>query len=150
MRCPFCGSPDTRVINSRPSPTGESIRRRRECVACKQRFTTAEYVERLEMAIVKRDGTREPYERGKVRRGIEKACEKRPVSAEEIDQVMRGVERDLLATTDREIPSEAVGKAVLAHLKNLDAVAYVRYASVYKQFRDLHDFNAEIETLLKD
>ncbi|MCB2153637.1 transcriptional regulator NrdR [bacterium] len=150
MNCPYCGAPDTRVVNSRPSPAGDSVRRRRECQKCGRRFTTSESIERVEVVVVKRDKTREPFDIAKLRRGIEKSCEKRAVSEEQIERVITYVERDLLTKAEREVPSERIGKLVLKRLKDLDPVAYLRYASVYKGFRDLQDFNAEIKTLLKD
>jgi transcriptional repressor NrdR len=150
MNCPFCGTSDTRVVNSRPSPAGDFVRRRRECQACSRRFTTAEYVEKVEMMVVKRDGMREPFLLQKVRSGLERACEKRPVSPEQIDRMTREVEREVLSTADREVTTEHVGKIILREIKKVDHVAYVRFASVYKQFHDLQDFNAEIQSLLKE
>ena len=150
MNCPYCGAPDTRVVNSRPAPTGDSVRRRRECQKCSRRFTTSESIERVEVVVVKRDKTREPFDIDKLRRGVEKSCEKRAVSEEQIERVIAYVERELLTKAEREVPSERIGKLVLKRLKDLDPVAYLRYASVYKGFRDLQDFNAEIKTLLKD
>lgn len=149
MNCPYCGSPDTRVVNSRPSASGDSVRRRRECQACERRFTTFEYVEKVEMIVVKRDASREPFQLKKVREGIERACEKRPVSAVQIDKIVGEVERELLNLTDREVPTELIGKIILKNLKNVDHVAYVRFASVYKQFHDLQDFAVEIQSLMK-
>lgn len=148
MRCPFCGAEDTRVINSRP--TAELIRRRRECQNCERRFTTVEYVEKLDIMVVKRDGTREPFELAKLRSGISRACEKRSVSAETIDEITQSIEREVFQYSDKEVPTEFIGKQVLHHLKEIDHVAYLRFASVYKQFHDLQDFNAEIRTLLKE
>lgn len=151
MNCPFCGAGDTRVINSRPSPAGDSVRRRRECQGCSERFTTVEYVEKVELMVIKRDGTREPFALAKVRRGIERACEKRPVSSEQIDRMTQEAERDLLNRRgERETPSEEIGRIILRLLKDADHVAYLRFASVYKQFHDLQDFNAEIQSLLKE
>ena len=150
MNCAYCGASDTRVINSRPSAAGDSIRRRRECQACSRRFTTIEYVEKVEMMVTKRDGSREPFQLKKVRDGIEKSCEKRPVSVEQIDEVVANVERDLLARNEKEIQAQEIGRIILKRLKEIDPVAYLRFASVYKQFQDLHDFNAEIKELLKE
>jgi transcriptional repressor NrdR len=149
MNCPFCAATDTRVINSRPSPNGDSVRRRRVCQECGKRFTTVEYIDKLEMTIIKRDDTREPFELGKVRMGIERACEKRRVSSEQIDDIVTAIERELLNRAEREIASDEIGRLCLRHLKELDHVAYLRFASVYKQFQDLQDFDAEIRTLLK-
>lgn len=150
MNCPFCQHDDTRVINSRPSPKGDAVRRRRVCQQCQKRFTTVEYVEKVELTVVKRDGAREPFELQKIAKGIDRACDKRRVSAERMDAIVEAIERDLLNRAEREIASEEIGKLCLRHLKELDHAAYLRFASVYKQFQDLQDFNAEIRTLLKD
>jgi transcriptional repressor NrdR len=150
MNCPFCRHDDTRVVNSRPSPAGDMVRRRRECTECQRRFTTVEYVEKVELMVVKRPGTREPFQLAKVRKGVERACEKRPVSPTQIDQLVDEVERALLREYEREVPSEDIGILILRLLKELDHVAYVRFASVYKQFHDLQDFNKEIQSLLKE
>ena len=150
MRCPFCGAPDSRVNNSRRTPSGDQIRRRRECVVCKRRFTTFEYYEEFEFAVVKRDKSREPYQRQKVLAGLRKACEKRPVSEKEIEQALNFIESELRNSSRREIPSEDIGKLILRRLREIDLVAYMRFASVYKQFRDLGDFSREIESLRKD
>ena len=149
MNCPYCGTPDTRVVNSRPS-AGDSVRRRRECQKCARRFSTLEFIEKVELMVVKRDKTREPFDIAKLRAAIEKAVDRRAVSEEQIARVLMYIERDLLTKSDREVPSERIGRLVLKRLKELDPVAYLRFASVYKQFRDLQDFNAEIKTLLKD
>jgi len=149
MNCPYCHAADTRVINSRPSPNGDSIRRRRECQECKERFTTVEYVEKLDMMVIKRDDTREPFKLQKIQSGLERACEKRPVSTEQIDQFVRNLEKELLSLNVREIDSEELGKRILKNLKKLDTVAYLRFASVYKQFQDLQDFQIEIDQLSK-
>jgi transcriptional repressor NrdR len=156
MNCPFCGTPDTRVVNSRPSASGDSVRRRRECQNCNKRFTTFEYIEKVELIVVKRQtdkrepAKREPFELKKLRAGIERACEKRPIPADHIDAMIREIERTLLGRTEREIPAEEIGLLVLKHLKELDVVAYIRFASVYKEFRDLQAFSREIDSLLKD
>lgn len=150
MNCPYCGASDTRVVNSRPSAKGDSVRRRRECQACEARFTTFEYIEKVEIMVVKRGGEREPFELAKVRAGVQRACEKRPVSAEQVDEIAAAVERDLLGRAEREIDAQEIGRIVLRELKQADPVAYLRFASVYKQFQDLQDFNAEIQNLLKD
>ncbi|MBX3730067.1 MAG: transcriptional regulator NrdR [Candidatus Sumerlaeia bacterium] len=150
MNCPFCGTGDTRVVNSRPSPAGDFVRRRRECQACAKRFTTVEYIEKVEMMVVKRNGEREPFQLQKIRVGLERAFEKRPVPPEAIDRVTREVEREVLQSADREVDSETIGRVILREIKKLDHVAYVRFASVYKQFHDLQDFNAEIQSLLKE
>jgi len=150
MNCPFCSNADTRVINSRPSPKGDAVRRRRVCQECQKRFTTVEYVEKVELTVVKRDGTREPFELKKISQGVRRACDKRNVSADRMDDIVESIERDLLNRAEREIASEEIGKLCLRHLKDVDHVAYLRFASVYKQFQDLQDFNAEIQSLLKD
>lgn len=150
MKCPFCGAPDSRVINSRPSAGGESIRRRRLCEMCKRRFTTFEVVERAPVSVVKRSGVREPFDADKLRSGIQKACEKRPVPAQAIDEVVAEIEGEAFANADREIPTEQIGRIILRRLKEIDKVAYLRFASVYKQFCDLTDFDSEIQSLLKE
>jgi len=126
------------------------VRRRRECQKCSRRFTTFEYVEKTELVVVKTDGKREPFDITKLLNGLRKACEKRPVPSDVIDRVARNIERDLGQETEREISSQAIGRHVLAHLKDIDHVAYLRFASVYRKFRDLQDFNAEINELMKD
>ncbi len=150
MKCPFCGAPDSRVINSRPSGAGESIRRRRVCEKCGRRFTTFEVVERAAVSVVKRSGVREAFDADKVRAGIQKACEKRPVPAQAIDAIVAEIEGEAFAHVAREIPTDQIGLIILRRLKEIDPVAYLRFASVYKQFRDLTDFNAEIQSLLKE
>ncbi len=149
MNCPFCGADDTRVINSRVAATGDSVRRRRECQACHRRFTTFEYVEQFELVVTKRNGQREPFSLQKLTSGLQKSCEKRPVSAQTIDRMVRNIERTLMTEADQEVASEEIGRLVLKELKDVDHVAYLRFASVYKQFHDLQDFNAEIRSLLK-
>ncbi len=150
MNCPFCAHDDTRVINSRPAPDGKAVRRRRLCQECQKRFTTVEYVEKVELTVIKRDGIREPFQLAKVAAGIERACDKRKVSGEQIDEIVQAIGRELLNSAEREIGTEEIGRLSLRHLKDLDHVAYLRFASVYKQFQDLQDFNAEIRSLLKD
>lgn len=149
MKCPFCKATDTSVVSSRPSATGSEVRRRRSCTKCGRRFSTVEYFERKAQMVTKRDGKREAYDPRKVRLGIEKACEKRPVSADQIDAILAYVEREMFERSDREATTEQIGKLILRRLKDVDKVAYVRYASVYKQFQDLAAFNAEIKSLLK-
>ncbi len=140
MNCPFCSHPDSKVIDSRVGKDGESIRRRRECEACNKRFTTYERVEDVFPFIVKKDGRREPYDRSKVISGLQKACEKRPVSVETIERVANGVETALMESGERELPSAWVGERVMEALKKLDDVAYVRFASVYRSFKDIGEF----------
>jgi transcriptional repressor NrdR len=150
MKCPFCGTPNSKVINSRPANAGESIRRRRSCEVCGGRFTTFESIEQAQRVVVKRDGTRVAYQRDRLIRGIDKACKKRPVTQIQIENVVNYVEKEAFKNPSQEVTTEQIGRLVLKRLKDLDQVAYIRFASVYKQFRDLHDFNTEIKTLLKE
>lgn len=144
MRCPFCGHPEDKVVDSRMSREADAIRRRRECLACERRYTTYERVEEIYPQIVKSDGTREDYERAKMRRGIRIACIKRPISLEQIDAVVDAVERQMMARPGREVSSEWIGSAVTAELRNLDPVAYIRFASVYRAFSDIQAFIEEL------
>lgn len=149
MKCPFCGSLDNKVVNSRLTNDETSIRRRRECIPCHARFTTYEYVEKTPVLVVKRDGRREAFDRQKLIHGLLRACEKRPVSLEQIDQLADGVERDLQNAIETEVSSLRIGEMILARLRDLDEVAYVRFASVYRQFRDVSEFSEEIQTLMR-
>lgn len=150
MRCPFCGDNNDKVIDSRAADTGRVIRRRRECLACRKRFTTYEHIEPSpRLSVVKKDGTRVPYDRLKMQGGLEKACYKRPVSAELMQQIVDGVEEEIFRRDEREIDAIAIGRAVAERLKGIDQVAYVRFASVYKQFRDLDDMLDEVRELLE-
>jgi len=150
MHCPFCQHEDTRVIDSRVSEDGATIRRRRECEQCNERFNTFETAELKLPALVKSDGRRESFEERKLRTGFERALQKRPVSSEQIDQAVRSVINALRMTGEREIPSRRLGEFVMAELKKLDQVAYVRFASVYRRFADVADFREEIERLERD
>jgi transcriptional repressor NrdR len=150
MRCPFCHHPDDKVVDSREGRDGASIRRRRECLACARRFTTYEHVDAVMPLIVKKDGRREPYDRSKVLAGLHKACEKRPVSADTIDEIAADVERRVQETDTREVPSSVVGEAIMASLKDLDDVAYVRFASVYKSFRDIDEFMTALQSIVSE
>jgi len=150
MRCPFCHDPENKVIDSRESQEGAVIRRRRECLACQRRFTTYERVEELLPLIVKKDGRREAYDRDKLISGLKKACEKRPVSMEQIEQLVNGVERRLQEMGEKEVPSAALGEKVMSRLQELDEVAYVRFASVYRSFRDISEFMTELKDLLDE
>ena len=150
MRCPFCHHPDDKVVDSREGRDGSSTRRRRECLACGRRFTTYERVDAVMPMIVKKDGRREPYDREKVLLGLHKACEKRPISADTIEEVAADVERRVQEAGAREVPSSLVGEAVMSSLKELDDVAYVRFASVYKSFRDIDEFMSELESIVKE
>lgn len=150
MRCPFCGDNNDKVIDSRAADTGRVIRRRRECLACRKRFTTYEHIEPSpRLSVVKKDGTRVPYDRLKMQGGLEKACYKRPVSAEIMQQIVDEVEEEIFRRDEREIDAIAIGRAVAERLKGIDQVAYVRFASVYKQFRDLDDMLDEVRELLE-
>lgn len=150
MKCPFCNHPDSKVVDSRPTDEGISIRRRRECLHCLKRFTTYETVERLPLMLVKRDGTREPYNRNKLLSGVMKACEKRPVPQACLEQIIDTVEQKLFGTLESEISSQEIGEMVMEELKNVDEVAYVRFASVYRQFKDINTFLKELNSLLKN
>lgn len=150
MKCPFCGERDTKVVNSRQVNDGESIRRRRHCDTCGGRFTTFEALEKAVQTVVKRDGTRVPYLRERLLQGLEKACRKRPVTMTQIDGIINYVEKEAFRGPHQEVTTEQLGSLVLKRLREVDKVAYLRFASVYKQFRDLHDFNSEIKALLKE
>jgi transcriptional repressor NrdR len=147
MRCPKCGALEDKVIDSRLAKDGLSIRRRRECVACEYRYTTYEEIERADMRVLKRDGRGEPFDRHKLLAGVTKACEKRPVSLETLEQLVEEIAHDLETNYDREIPSSLIGAKVMQKLHALDEVAYVRYASVYRQFQDIGEFIDEIQLL---
>lgn len=149
MKCPFCGHLESSVVDSRVSATGELIRRRRSCEACQRRFTTYERVEEILPTVVKKDGRRERFERQKLISGLRIACNKRPVSVEQIDAIADAVERDLQERGDREIPSSFVGEKVMARLREADEVAYVRFSSVYRSFRDIDEFLSELGKLVK-
>jgi len=147
MHCPFCGDLDTKVIDSRLVAGGDQVRRRRECVSCKERFTTYESAELLMPKIIKSDGTRQPFDEEKLRFGITKALEKRPVSVEEVEASINRIKYQIRSTGEREIKSLELGEAVMAELRKLDDVAYVRFASVYRSFQDLNEFKKEIERI---
>jgi transcriptional repressor NrdR len=148
MKCPFCGEIDNKVIDSRLSKEGLVIRRRRECLACTRRFTTYENVEKIPIMIVKKDGRREAYNRDKVGAGIKRACEKRDISMETIEEFLDELEGDLREMGKKEIPSHDIGERIMAKLHELDDVAYVRFASVYREFKDVNDFVEELKSLL--
>ncbi len=149
MRCPFCGDDKDRVVDSRTSQNGRAVRRRRECESCKKRFTTYEYVEDVSLTIIKNDGRREPFDRQKLQRGIELACNKRPVSSKKITSVVDEIEEKLQNLSKTDITSKEVGREVMRTLKELDEVAYVRFASVYHKFKDINEFMDELKGLLK-
>ncbi len=149
MLCPFCGNEDSKVIDSRPAEEGSAIRRRRECLECEKRFTTYERIEAVPLVVVKKDGRREMFDRSKLLGGIIKACEKRPISTRDLENAVEEIDRELLNSMEREVSSQMIGELVMEKLKVLDEVAYVRFASVYRQFKDLHTFMQELETLLQ-
>jgi transcriptional repressor NrdR len=149
MKCPFCGFVDTKVVDSRPDKDSSAIRRRRECESCSKRFTTHERVEEVLPMILKKDGRREPFDRGKVIVGIKKACEKRPVSIEVIERLVDRLETRLQESGEREVPSTVVGEWIMNELHDTDEVAYVRFASVYRSFKDINEFMSELEDLLR-
>lgn len=150
MKCPFCGFLDSKVIDSRPAEEGASIRRRRECLACQKRFTTYEIVERLPLVVVKRDGSREAFDKMKLINGMIRACEKRPVSLSQIENIADEIEQDLQGNLEREINTVEIGERVMSFLKDVDEVAYVRFASVYRSFKDINTFMDELSKLLTD
>lgn len=150
MKCPYCGYEESKVIDSRPADDGERIRRRRECLGCNKRFTTHEVIETVPLIVVKRDKSRETFDRNKLTAGILRACEKRPVSLDSIEQIVSDIETKLQNSLDREVTSMAIGEYVMEHLKNLDEVAYVRFASVYRQFKDINTFMDELNKLLQE
>ena len=150
MRCPFCNQDNSKVVDSRPANDGTSIRRRRECLHCGKRFTTYETVERMPLMLIKRDGTRQAYDRQKLLNGLVKACEKRPVSLMQLEQIVDYVEQKLFSSLESEVSSKVIGELVMEQLRKVDEVAYVRFASVYRQFKDINTFMEELNTLLKD
>jgi transcriptional repressor NrdR len=150
MKCPFCGETNNKVIDSRLSKDGNVIRRRRECIDCSRRFTTYEHIEEIPIMIVKKDGRREVFNKDKVRTGMQRACEKRKISMNVIEQFIDNLERDLRETGEKEIPSSEIGHLIMKKLHELDDVAYVRFASVYREFKDVNDFVSELKSLLSN
>ena len=150
MKCPFCSFSESKVIDSRPAEEGASIRRRRECLSCAKRFTTYETVESLPMVVVKKDGSRQSFDRQKVLGGMLRACEKRPVPLADLEKIAEEIEQDLQNSMEREISTEAIGERVMDRLRRVDQVAYVRFASVYRQFKDIDTFMTELNKLLAD
>lgn len=150
MKCPFCNQPESKVIDSRESKKGLSIRRRRECVACKKRFTTYERIEEIPYMVVKKDGSRQPFDGQKLLRGLLKACEKRPIPVRKLEEIVDEVENRVQEKPDKEIKASEIGLYVMDRLKELDKVAYVRFASVYREFKDVLEFKQELESLLKE
>ncbi len=149
MKCPYCGNPDTRVIDSRPADDNNSIRRRRSCDECGKRFTTYEKVETIPLIVIKKDNNREAFDRSKIEAGVLRACYKRPVSAEDIKRTVDDIELEVVNREEKEIPSNLIGEIVMDKLKLLDPVAYVRFASVYREFKDVNTFMDELKTFLE-
>jgi len=150
MRCPYCTSLDNKVVDSRMGKEGESIRRRRECLKCGGRFTTYERVEEVLPSVIKKDGRREPFDRGKILGGLKKACEKRPISMDALEKTVDDIEKALQEKGLKEIPSKVIGEEVMERLHKLDEVAYVRFASVYRSFRDINEFMSELKDILSN
>jgi len=150
MRCPYCGFSESKVIDSRPAEEGTTIRRRRECLSCQKRFTTYEIMERLPLVVVKRDKSRQTFDRMKLLNGMIRACEKRPVPMSDLEQIADDIEQELQNSLEREVSSEKIGELVMKRIKDLDEVAYVRFASVYRQFKDINTFRDELNKLLSE
>lgn len=148
MKCPFCGEDDTRVIDSRPADENMSIRRRRQCDKCQKRFTTYEKVEAIPLVVIKKDQTREPYDRSKIEKGVFRSCHKRPISVPQMNHLVDQVEAKVFSKEEREIPSSYIGELVMRYLEELDAVAYVRFASIYREFKDVDTFMEELKKIL--
>ncbi|MBS5946588.1 MAG: transcriptional regulator NrdR [Peptoniphilus harei] len=149
MKCPFCGYDDSKVLDTRPTDEGYTIRRRRECLKCQKRFTTYEKIEKSPVMVIKKDGNRQAFDREKIIKGMIKSCEKRPVSADEIEEAVNNIEKKIENSMRREITSLEVGEMVMEELKDLDEVSYVRFASVYREFKDLQSFVDELENFVK-
>ena len=150
MRCPFCGHEDIKVIDSRPADDNNTIRRRRECDVCRKRFTTYEKIETIPLIVIKKDNNRETYDRSKIEAGVLRACHKRPISASQINQLVDSVETEIFNRDDKEVPSRVIGELVMGKLKDLDPVAYVRFASVYREFKDVNTFMDELKKVLQE
>lgn len=150
MKCVYCGFPESKVVDSRPTDEGSSIRRRRECLSCKKRFTTYEKIDSLPLLVIKKDGDREPFDSDKIKIGVIKACEKRPVPMHDIEELVSNVEKNIFNSLRQEITSNEIGELVMQGLKDLDDVAYVRFASVYKEFKDVDTFMKELQRLLAE
>ena len=148
MKCPFCGNIDSKVIDSRPAEEGASIRRRRECLKCQKRFTTYEIIERMPLVVIKRDGARQSFDKIKIINGMLRACEKRPITMNEIEKMADDIEQELRGRLESEVQSDQIGEMVMDRLKDLDEVAYVRFASVYRSFKDINTFMEELNKLL--
>lgn len=149
MQCPFCGFSESKVIDSRPSDEGVSIRRRRECLSCRKRFTTYEIVERSPLVVVKRDGSRQAFDKNKLIGSMLKACEKRSVALQDLEKIANGIEQELQSSLEREIATSDLGEMVMKRMKDLDEVAYIRFASVYRQFKDINSFMDELNRLMQ-
>ncbi len=150
MNCPFCNYHETKVVDSRPTDEGQAIRRRRECLRCLKRFTTYEKMEKTPLVVIKKDGNRQLYDRNKILNGILKACEKRPVPLTKIEELVDEIEKDLYNSMEKEVTSEMIGQMVMNKLKEVDEVSYVRFASVYRQFKDINTFMEELKKLLNE
>ncbi|MFA5275605.1 MAG: transcriptional regulator NrdR [Candidatus Omnitrophota bacterium] len=148
MKCPYCGFKEDKVVDSRSTAEESAVRRRRECLKCGKRFTTYEYIEEISLMVIKKDGRREPFDRKKILAGIVRACEKRPVSVEKMEEIITQVERSIQKKSDREVSASRIGELVMEKLKALDDVAYVRFASVYRQFKDVGQFMVELKDIL--
>lgn len=149
MKCPFCGNPESKVIDSRPTDEGTIIRRRRECIECEKRFTTYEKIESIPLRVIKKDKSREMFDSQKLLNGIMRACEKRPVTMEQLQNIVDDIENEIFSTLDKEISTKEIGQKVMNALKNIDEVSYVRFASVYRQFKDIDTFMQELSALMK-
>ncbi len=149
MKCPFCGDIENKVVDSRLSKDGNVTRRRRECLSCSGRFTTYEHIEEIPITVIKKDGRRQPFNRDKIRLGIQRACEKRNISMEVIEEFLDSLERDLKKTGEKEIPSKIIGEKIMRKLHEIDDIAYVRFTSVYRDFKDVNDFVAALKKLTK-
>ena len=150
MKCPFCSYTESKVIDSRPAEEGATIRRRRECLACKKRFTTYEIIERMPLVVIKRDGSRQSFDRVKLINGMVRACEKRPVTLAQLEAIADDIEQELQSHLEREVSTQEIGEMVMSHIRDVDEVAYVRFASVYRSFKDINTFMEELTKLLSD
>jgi len=150
LKCPFCSHQESKVVDSRPTDEGQAVRRRRECMLCAKRFTTYEKIDEIPLIVVKKNGNREPYDKNKILNGVIKSCEKRPVSLQDIEKLVDGIERQLYNTMEREITTELIGNLVIDKIKELDEVAYVRFASVYREFKDINTFMDEVKKILNE
>ena len=148
MKCPFCSHNESKVVDSRPTDEGQAIRRRRECIACTKRFTTYEKIDEIPLIVVKKNGNRESYNKNKILNGVIKSCEKRPISLQDIEELVDGIEKQLYNTMEREITTEFIGNLVIEKIKELDEIAYVRFASVYREFKDINTFMDEVKKIL--